>query len=164
MSGSHKEFPKKAVFLQLGLAALVGIGFFVAEKPAAISAVTDKVTKPIVAAAAKILSPIGKVEVKAEKTTKAKAKKVEEKDTKQAGEQKEAKKPAAKKAATKKKAAEKEDVPKAKKAEEPKAEEMKEEPKVEEKKFGICGPGTKLIEGVCTIVEMPVIKPWWKFW
>ena len=39
-----------------------------------------------------------------------------------------------------------------------------EEPKVEEKKFGICGPGTKLIDGVCTIVEMPVVKPWWKFW
>ena len=39
-----------------------------------------------------------------------------------------------------------------------------EEPKVEEKKFGICGPGTKLIDGVCTIVEMPVVKPWWQFW
>ena len=38
------------------------------------------------------------------------------------------------------------------------------EPKVEEKKFGICGPGTKLIDGVCTIVEMPVVKPWWQFW
>jgi hypothetical protein len=39
-----------------------------------------------------------------------------------------------------------------------------EEPTVVEKKFGICGPGTKLIEGVCTIVEIPVVKPWWKFW
>ena len=39
-----------------------------------------------------------------------------------------------------------------------------EEPKVEEKKFGICGPGTKLIDGVCTIVERPVVKPWWQFW
>ena len=39
-----------------------------------------------------------------------------------------------------------------------------EEPKVEEKKFGICGPGTKLIDGVCTIVEMPSVKPWWQFW
>ena len=38
------------------------------------------------------------------------------------------------------------------------------EPKVEEKKFGICGPGTKLIEGVCTIVEKPAVKPWWQFW
>jgi hypothetical protein len=38
------------------------------------------------------------------------------------------------------------------------------EPEVEEKKFGICGPGTKLIDGVCTIVEMPSAKPWWKFW
>ena len=39
-----------------------------------------------------------------------------------------------------------------------------EEPKIEEKKFGICGPGTKLIDGVCTIVERPVVKPWWQFW
>jgi len=39
-----------------------------------------------------------------------------------------------------------------------------EEPIVEEKKFGICGPGTKLIDGVCTIVERPVVKPWWQFW
>ncbi|WP_246271138.1 fibronectin type III domain-containing protein [Nitrosopumilus cobalaminigenes] len=39
-----------------------------------------------------------------------------------------------------------------------------EEPKVEEKKFGICGPGTKLIDGVCTIVEKPAVKPWWQFW
>jgi hypothetical protein len=39
-----------------------------------------------------------------------------------------------------------------------------EEPKVEEKKFGICGPGTKLIDGVCTIVIVPEVKPWWHFW
>ena len=39
-----------------------------------------------------------------------------------------------------------------------------DEPKVEEKKFGICGPGTKLIEGVCTIVVVPDVKPWWHFW
>ncbi len=39
-----------------------------------------------------------------------------------------------------------------------------EEPVVKEKKFGICGPGTKLIDGVCTIVERPVVKPWWQFW
>jgi hypothetical protein len=44
--------------------------------------------------------------------------------------------------------------------EEPKVEEEK----TEEKKFGICGPGTKLIDNVCTIIEMPVAKPWWKFW
>jgi len=49
-------------------------------------------------------------------------------------------------------------------------EELKEEapktevPKVKEKKFGICGPGTKLIDGVCTIVEKPIVKPWWQFW
>jgi len=48
--------------------------------------------------------------------------------------------------------------------EEPKAEEQKTVPKVKEKKFGICGPGTKLIEGVCTIVEKPIVKPWWQFW
>lgn len=39
-----------------------------------------------------------------------------------------------------------------------------EEPKVEEKKFGICGPGTKLIDGVCTIVERSSVKPGWQFW
>jgi hypothetical protein len=39
-----------------------------------------------------------------------------------------------------------------------------EEPEVEEKQFGICGPGTKLIDGVCTIVEVPSEKPWWIFW
>ena len=39
-----------------------------------------------------------------------------------------------------------------------------EEPIVKEKKFGICGPGTNLIDGICTIVEKPVVKPWWKFW
>ncbi len=35
---------------------------------------------------------------------------------------------------------------------------------VEEKKFGFCGIGTKLIDGVCTIVEIPNVKPWWQFW
>ena len=35
---------------------------------------------------------------------------------------------------------------------------------LKEKKFGICGPGTKLIDGVCTIIEKPVVKPWWQFW
>jgi len=35
---------------------------------------------------------------------------------------------------------------------------------VEEKKFGFCGTGTKLIDGVCTIVEIPNVKPWWQFW
>lgn len=63
MSGSHKEFPKKAVFIQLGLATLVGIGFLFADKPA-VHALAEKVTKPIVAAAAKVLAPIGIVEVK----------------------------------------------------------------------------------------------------
>ena len=48
---------------------------------------------------------------------------------------------------------------------EPKEEVPKTEvPKVEEKKFGICGPGTKLIDGVCTIIEKPIVKPWWQFW
>jgi len=39
-----------------------------------------------------------------------------------------------------------------------------DEPEIKEKKFGICGPGTKLIEGVCTIIKKPVVKPWWQFW
>ncbi len=39
-----------------------------------------------------------------------------------------------------------------------------EEPVVKEKKFGICGPGTKLIDSVCTIVDKPVVKSWWQFW
>ncbi|MCE9617104.1 MAG: fibronectin type III domain-containing protein [Nitrosarchaeum sp.] len=39
-----------------------------------------------------------------------------------------------------------------------------EEPKVETPQFGICGTGTKLIDGMCTLIEMPKAKPWWKFW
>jgi len=39
-----------------------------------------------------------------------------------------------------------------------------EEPKIEKKKFGICGTGTKLIDGVCTIIQKPIVKPWWQFW
>jgi hypothetical protein len=39
-----------------------------------------------------------------------------------------------------------------------------EKPKVETPQFGICGTGTKLIDGVCTLIEMPKAKPWWKFW
>ena len=35
---------------------------------------------------------------------------------------------------------------------------------VEEKQFGFCGTGTKLIDEVCTIVEIPKVKPWWQFW
>lgn len=64
MSGSHKKFPK-AVWVQLGLAALVGAGYLFSDKPA-VNAVVEKVTKPIVIAAAKILAPIGKVEIKEE--------------------------------------------------------------------------------------------------
>ena len=70
MSGSHKEFPKKAVFVQLGLAALVGVGFLFADKPVA-HATAEKVIKPVVAAASKVLAPIGKVEVKEEKMASA---------------------------------------------------------------------------------------------
>ena len=70
MSGSHKEFPKKAIGIQLGLAALVGFGFLVADKPAA-HASADKEAKPIVVAAAKVLAPIGKVEVKEESMASA---------------------------------------------------------------------------------------------
>ena len=39
-----------------------------------------------------------------------------------------------------------------------------ETPKVETPQFGICGTGTKLIDGICTLIEMPKAKPWWKFW
>ena len=70
MSGSHKEFPKKAVSIQLGLAALVGVGYLFAEKPA-VHAMAEKVEKPIVVAAAKVLAPIGKVEIKEESTASA---------------------------------------------------------------------------------------------
>ncbi|MBT3924665.1 MAG: hypothetical protein HOF28_02290 [Nitrosopumilus sp.] len=41
---------------------------------------------------------------------------------------------------------------------------------LEEPEFGICGSGTKLIDGVCTIIDqdylhsIPTPKPWWKFW
>ena len=70
MSGSHKEFPKKAVFIQLGLAALVGVGFLFADKPA-VHAMAEKVTKPVVAAAQKVLAPVGKVEIKEEKMASA---------------------------------------------------------------------------------------------
>ena len=41
---------------------------------------------------------------------------------------------------------------------------VEEEEEIEEKKFGICGPGTKLIDGMCTVIEVPAAKPWWKFW
>ncbi|WP_237698783.1 fibronectin type III domain-containing protein [Nitrosarchaeum koreense] len=47
----------------------------------------------------------------------------------------------------------------------PKIDEPKTDtPKIDEPKFGICGPGTKLIDGICTIVDMPKPKPWWQFW
>ena len=39
-----------------------------------------------------------------------------------------------------------------------------EKPKVETPQFGICGTGTKLIDGMCTLIEIPKAKPWWKFW
>ncbi len=32
------------------------------------------------------------------------------------------------------------------------------------KVYGYCGTGTKLIDGVCTIIEIPPQKPWWQFW
>ena len=39
-----------------------------------------------------------------------------------------------------------------------------ETPQVEKPQFGICGAGTKLIDGVCTLIELPKAKPWWKLW
>ena len=35
---------------------------------------------------------------------------------------------------------------------------------LEEPEFGICGDGTKLIDGVCTIIQKTDQKPWWQFW
>ena len=35
---------------------------------------------------------------------------------------------------------------------------------LEEPEFGICGDGTKLIDGVCTIIQKVSQKPWWQFW
>ena len=32
------------------------------------------------------------------------------------------------------------------------------------KEYGICGKGTKLIDGVCTVIDIPKVKPWWQFW
>jgi len=35
---------------------------------------------------------------------------------------------------------------------------------LEEPEFGICGDGTKLIDGICTIIKKSNEKPWWQFW
>ena len=35
---------------------------------------------------------------------------------------------------------------------------------LEESQFGMCGDGTKLINGVCTIIQKIIEKPWWQFW
>ena len=32
------------------------------------------------------------------------------------------------------------------------------------KEYGFCGTGTKLIDGVCTVINVPKVKPWWQFW
>ncbi|MFB5638165.1 MAG: ice-binding family protein [Nitrosarchaeum sp.] len=37
-------------------------------------------------------------------------------------------------------------------------------PKVDSRPSGICGDGTKLIDGICTVTEVPNVKPWWQFW
>ena len=48
---------------------------------------------------------------------------------------------------------------------EPKVKTPKiETPKVETPQFGICGTGTKLIDGICTVIDVPKAKSWWKFW
>jgi len=33
-----------------------------------------------------------------------------------------------------------------------------------EPEFGECGEGTKLTDGVCTIIGKSTVKPWWQFW
>ena len=43
-------------------------------------------------------------------------------------------------------------------------EQKVDTPKTDTPKFGICGTGTKLIDGMCTVIEIPKAKPWWKFW
>ncbi|HSB83000.1 MAG TPA: hypothetical protein VLD64_00745, partial [Nitrosarchaeum sp.] len=49
--------------------------------------------------------------------------------------------------------------------EEPTIEPPKvEPPKVETPQYGKCGTGTKLINGICTVIDVPKIKPWWQFW
>ena len=35
---------------------------------------------------------------------------------------------------------------------------------LEEPEFGICGEGTKLIDGICSVIEKISEKPWWQFW
>jgi len=35
---------------------------------------------------------------------------------------------------------------------------------LEESQFGMCGDGIKLINGVCTIIQKIIEKPWWQFW
>ena len=35
---------------------------------------------------------------------------------------------------------------------------------IEEPEFGECGEGTKLTDGVCTIIGKSTAKPWWQFW
>ena len=35
---------------------------------------------------------------------------------------------------------------------------------LEKPEIGICGDGTKLIDGVCTIIQKNIEKPWWQFW
>ena len=31
-------------------------------------------------------------------------------------------------------------------------------------KEGFCGTGTKLVDGVCTVIQKSASKPWWQFW
>ena len=35
---------------------------------------------------------------------------------------------------------------------------------LEEPEFGICGEGTKLIDGICSVIQKISEKPWWQFW
>jgi cytoskeletal protein CcmA (bactofilin family) len=37
-------------------------------------------------------------------------------------------------------------------------------PKADLRPTGICGDGTKLIDGICTVTKTPNVKPWWMFW
>ena len=37
-------------------------------------------------------------------------------------------------------------------------------PVADKKAFGKCGPGTKLINKICEVIQQPSAKSWWKFW
>ena len=57
------SYATKATLAQLGIIAFVGIGYMLLGKPPLIETISENVAKPTIAAAAKILAPIGKVNI-----------------------------------------------------------------------------------------------------